>query len=272
MRARPLPALLFGVAGLAVALAACALGPPAAEAQPPIVRPPNESTTPPLELGRELFAANCASCHGSLGQGVLTPTPAAGASGISGQGPRVAGTGRRAVDFYLRTGYMPLAAPGDQPTRQRVQFTEREIGALEDYVDSLGGGPPIPRPDPASGNLAEGLTLFTEHCAGCHQAASAGGVVIGARVPPLRNATAVQVAQAVRIGPYLMPSFSTRAISDAQLNSLIRYVEYLKSPDDPGGWSIDRLGPFPEGMVTWLIAGVLLVATCAVIGERVRRR
>ncbi|OLE00269.1 MAG: hypothetical protein AUG91_04735 [Actinobacteria bacterium 13_1_20CM_4_69_9] len=86
----------------------------------------------------------------------------------------------------------------------------------------------------------------------------------------LDRATAVQIAEAARVGPYLMPQFSEKQISDDQLNSIIRYVQYAKHPDDRGGWSLGHVGPVPEGLVTWFIAIVLLIVTCAVIGERIR--
>jgi ubiquinol-cytochrome c reductase cytochrome c subunit len=167
---------------------------------------------------------------------------------------------------------MPLTEPGEQPVRRRPLFNEREIRALVDYVASLPPpGPPIPRPQPAEGNLAEGYELFTEHCAGCHQVAAQGGIVTGARVPPLEDSNAVQIAQAVRVGPYLMPKFSEKEISDDELNSLIRYaLKSGKRPRDEGGWGIGNLGPVPEGMVTWLLAAVVLVLGCAVIGSRLR--
>jgi ubiquinol-cytochrome c reductase cytochrome c subunit len=94
--------------------------------------------------------------------------------------------------------------------------------------------------------------------------------VTGARVPPLGQATATQIAEAVRIGPYLMPRFSARQITPAQLNSLVRYVQLMQHPPDRGGWGIGNLGPFPEGMVTWLLAVVVLIATCMVIGRRLK--
>jgi ubiquinol-cytochrome c reductase cytochrome c subunit len=267
-RARVIPRAL--AAGLALAAALGLTPAPAATAaDPPIVRPPTERGLSQLELGRQLYAGNCARCHGGLGQGVATPSP----DPVSeGQGPPLIGVGRLATDFYLRTGYMPLRSPGDQPERKDSPFDAREIAALEQYVDSLGAGPPIPRPDPSAGNLAAGFRLFSAHCAGCHQIAAAGGVVTGARVPPLDQATPTQVAQAVRIGPYLMPAFSSNTISDAQLDDLIAYVQYAQHPDDRGGWGIGHLGPVPEGMATWLIAAVVLVAFCVVLGERMRRR
>jgi quinol---cytochrome-c reductase cytochrome c subunit len=216
--------------------------------------------------GAALYAANCASCHGLNGQGVPTPTP--GADGVDGQGPPLRNAGARAADFYLRTGYMPLSDPRDQPSRRHVVLTEREIRALVGYVASLGSGPPIPMPH--RGSVASGRQLFTDHCAGCHQAVAQGGYVTGARVPPLMDATDRQIAEAVRIGPYLMPRFSTKAITPQQLNDIVAYVDYAKHPDDRGGWAIGHLGPWPEGAVTWLLAAAALVAICTLLGRRLR--
>ena len=103
-----------------------------------------------------------------------------------------------------------------------------------------------------------------------HQIGAEGGYVTNAVAPPLDKASAVEIAEAVRTGPYLMPHFSEKQISDDQLNSIIRYVQYAKHPDDRGGWSLGHVGPVPEGLVTWFIAIVLLIGTCAVIGQRIR--
>jgi len=45
---------------------------------------------------------------------------------------------------------------------------------------------------------------------------------------------------------------------------------YAQNPDDRGGWALGHLGPVPEGIVTWLIGAAVLVATCMVIGKRLR--
>jgi ubiquinol-cytochrome c reductase cytochrome c subunit len=201
----------------------------------------------------------------------VTSRPQAGAGAIAGLGPSLKGVGALAADFYLRTGYMPLGEPDEQPARRTPLFSRREQAALVRYVASLGRGPAIPVPHPASASLADGQELFTEHCAGCHQVVGEGGIVTGARVPPLDKASPTEIAEAVRIGPYLMPRFSQRAISDAQLDAIVRYVRYAaQRPDDPGGWALDHLGPFPEGMVAWLLAGLGLVALCMVLGSRLR--
>ena len=68
-----------------------------------------------------------------------------------------------------------------------------------------------------------------------------------------------------------MPRFSAKVIGDRGLDSIIAYVEYAKHPDDRGGWSIGRLGPVPEGLVTWWIAIAALVSGCMVLGARLKR-
>jgi|tagenome__1003787_1003787.scaffolds.fasta_scaffold20956781_1 ubiquinol-cytochrome c reductase cytochrome c subunit len=259
---RALPFVLLaaalGIGGLALA-------------QPPsgIVRPQGQQRKPLVQQGAQLYAANCSSCHGIAGRGVTNP-PLPGSGDIKGQGPPLVGVGARAADFYLRTGYMPLRNPHDQPYRSRVLFTDQQIRALTAYVASLGPGPPIPTPQPETGSLSKGLNLFTEHCAGCHQVVGEGGYVTDVRVPTLKKASATEIAEAVRIGPYLMPEFSKRAISDGQLDSIIAYVEHSKNPTDRGGWGIGHIGPVPEGIVAWFIAALALVAVCAWIGERVK--
>jgi ubiquinol-cytochrome c reductase cytochrome c subunit len=238
-----------------------------AQPQSGIVRPTSEPATANATLGAELYAGNCASCHGIAGGGIFKARP--GAGGIEGAGPTLAGVGAAAADLYLRLGFMPLANIHTQPEIRRVLFSDTEIRSLVAYIAALAPGAPIPRPDPAAGNTANGFSLFTEHCAGCHQVVAQGGYVTGARVPPLAGTTAVQIAEAVRVGPYLMPRFSTRQISDSQLNSIIAYVLSVNHPDNRGGWSIGNIGPIPEGIIAWLAAIALAIA-CVGLGRRLR--
>jgi len=257
-----MPAKLRPVATIVAALALAA---PAAAAPGPLVT-----------RGEHLFGRYCVACHGMNGSGVV-PAKRIGAGPGRSQtvqrvvAPSLRGVGARAADFYLRTGYMPLLRVGLQPRRSRVIFDEGELRALVAYVASLGGGPQIPVPHPARGDLAEGQKLFTDHCAGCHQVVAEGGYVTGAVPPPLENATPTQVAEAVRVGPNVMPRFSRKAITPRQLDSIIAYVEYAKHPDDRGGWALGHLGPVPEGLVTFFVAAAALVCTCMLIGRRLER-
>jgi ubiquinol-cytochrome c reductase cytochrome c subunit len=180
--------------------------------------------------------------------------------------------GAAAADFYLRTGRMPLdVATGEQPLRSEPEYREADIRALVRYIGSL-GGPSIPEVHPERGDLPEGQRAFTTYCAGCHQIMGEGGVVTGAVPPPLKDVTPTQIAEAVRIGPYLRPAFDEREIDRRTLDSIALYVQrVVEDPPDRGGWGIGHIGPIPEGMVAWLLAGAALLLVCRVIGERMER-
>ena len=229
---------------------------------------------PLAAFGFHLYGQYCLGCHGPNAAGrYKVPSTATGAAPGRGQrqqggiGPSLHGVGALAADFYLSTGYMPLRRIGLQPRRRQVFLTKHEIKALEAYVATF-GGPHVPTPHPERGSLSQGLSLFTEHCAGCHQVVAQGGYVKGGVPPALVQSTPRQVAEAVRIGPYVMPKFSKKAISDHQLDSIVRYVEYTKDPRRPGGWGLGYIGPVPEGLVTWFLAVPALLALCLILGRR----
>ncbi|HEX3910112.1 MAG TPA: c-type cytochrome [Solirubrobacteraceae bacterium] len=209
--------------------------------------------------GHELFTSSCAACHGM------------GAQGIRGRGPSLHGVGALAADFYLQTGRMPLPSPRVQPQRAKPAFPQSQIRALVAYVASF-GGPAIPVVQPSRGSLPEGQRLFSLSCAGCHTIQGQGGIVTGAIAPSLDRSTPTQVAQAIRIGPYVMPRFGEGELSGAQVDSLARYVQSLQHPDDRGGWAIGRIGPIPEGMVAWLLAAAALLLIARLLGERTQGR
>jgi ubiquinol-cytochrome c reductase cytochrome c subunit len=225
--------------------------------------------------GKQVFGRYCASCHGPLGEGASGQRYGGGAgrnqSVQTGRGPSLRGVGAMAADFYLRTGYMPLKRNGIQPRRSQQVLDDAQITALIHYVASLGNGPSVPQPHPERGNVSQGMTLFRSHCAGCHQIVAEGGYVTNAVPPALGDATPTQIAEAVRIGPYVMPSFSARAISNGELDSIVRYVEWTKNPDDRGGWALGHVGPVPEGLVTWFLGASVLIALCMLLGRRLRR-
>jgi ubiquinol-cytochrome c reductase cytochrome c subunit len=205
--------------------------------------------------GQALYAQGCASCHGT------------DLRGLPGLGPNLRGAGAAAADFYLSTGRMPLDNPTDQPERSDPAYSRRDVDALVAFIGSF-GSPAIPRVDVARGSVKRGLQAFTERCAGCHQVLARGGIVTGGGVPALDEATPTQLAEAVRIGPYLMPKFSARQVDDRTLADLAAYMDYARHPDDAGGWGIGHLGPIPEGMVAWLLAALVLVGVARIIGER----
>lgn len=241
----------------------------AANAAPADQRAQSEAeTTPGVQLrgasraelvaqGQALFRRACSSCHGW------------NAGGLRGIAPDLRGVGEIAPDFYLRTGRMPLSDPQDQPKRAQSPFSERQIDSLVAYVGSF-GGPTVPTVDVSRGSLSEGLKLFGEYCMGCHQVAGQGGITTKAWVPDLQQAEPVDVAEAVNIGPYVMPNFRGQ-FTGTEIDSLARYVRYTRDPVDAGGWGIGHIGPVPEGMVTWLLAMTALLLVTRLIGERTTR-
>ncbi|MDQ6816447.1 MAG: cytochrome c [Actinomycetota bacterium] len=208
-----------------------------------------------IAQGYVLYQDSCSSCHGLA------------LSGIPGVAPSLRGVGAGPVDFYLSTGRMPLENPREEPQRAAPLFSRARIDALIAYVSSF-GGPAAPTSDPAAGNLAVGFHQFTLHCAGCHQIVARGGLTLGAFVPDLEQATAQQVAEAIRMGPYVMPHFDYHQIDQHQLDSISRYVLWTQHPDNAGGWSIGNIGPIPEGMVAWFLALAAMVIVARLIGER----
>lgn len=231
---------------------------PAGNAQ---VGGPTPTTAVPLpasevRAGHDLFQVACSSCHGLNGEG-------------SKRGPTLMGVGAASADFYLSTGRMPLDDPGEQAQRKPPAYTPRQIRQLVAYVASLGRGPAIPAFLPSGGDLPEGNELYANNCAPCHSSAGAGGALgASAYAPRLDQATNVQVAEAIRIGPGPMPVFGPNVFDDRQLASIVRYVEYLRDPEDRGGLGLGHLGPIPEGFVAWVIGLGLIVIGIRWIGTR----
>jgi ubiquinol-cytochrome c reductase cytochrome c subunit len=205
--------------------------------------------------GYNLYQEGCSSCHGIA----LRGTP--------GVAPSLIGVGPGPVDFYLSTGRMPLDSAHAQPLRSKPLYKRSQIDALIAFISRF-GGPPASTADPAKGDLALGLHQFTLNCAGCHQSVARGGLTLGAVVPNLDQATPQQIAEAVRMGPYVMPHFDANQIDQHDLDSIARYVIWTRHPDDAGGWGIYNIGPIPEGMVAWFLGLAAMVIVARLIGER----
>jgi ubiquinol-cytochrome c reductase cytochrome c subunit len=93
---------------------------------------------------------------------------------------------------------------------------------------------------------------------------------VGPQIAPgLRQATAVQVAEAIRIGPGTMPVFDQTTIDQHTLDSVVRYVVYLRHPDDRGGGGLGGVGPLIEGFLALAFGLALMVLVTRTIGTRV---
>ena len=196
-----------------------------------------------ITAGKDLFQANCSSCHGLEAQG-------------TSQGPSLIGSGAAAVYFQMSTGRMPAKEVGSENDRKPVTFSPQQIEDIAGYVASLGGGPEIPTADQVStegADTALGSQLFSANCAQCHGFAGAGGALTyGKDAPPLTESTPTQIYTAMLTGPEAMPVFSDGALTPQAKRDIIAYITQTRVEPNPGGFSLGRTGPVTEGLVIFL--------------------
>ena len=204
-----------------------------------------------VEDGRLLYVQNCASCHGSQGEG-------------SSVAPSLANSGPAALDFFMRTGRMPLARLGTTGQGQTPVLNQAQIAAIIQYASAFSQGPQIPTVT-TSMDLSHGWNLYVNNCAACHGVSGGGGSVgPGIMAPPLTGRDPLTIAEAMIVGPGPMPQF---AFSQADQDAIVAYVESLNTPAAPGAFPLSD-GPVVEGA----LAAVLGVAALIAITRWVARR
>jgi ubiquinol-cytochrome c reductase cytochrome c subunit len=209
--------------------------------------------------GGRLYQRDCAYCHGDAGQGTQN-------------GQSLQGIGAGEVDYAVSTGRMPKRTADEARRRRTPLYTRGQIDALVAYLTPVvAGGPPRPGVNPAAGDLQLGGELFRAQCASCHQWAGEGGGLLGRNAPSLHQATAQQIGEAIRSGPVTMPAFSQATLSDHDVDSIARYVLYLRHPKDRGGLGLWHLGPFAEGLIAWVVGMTVLIVGISWIGKRETR-
>ncbi len=220
-----------------------------------------------VSQGKQLFVANCATCHGLHAQG----HPTGDGSGIAG--PSLAGVGSASVDFQMGTGRMPMAAPGVQAqAKQKVQFSAAQIAAIGAYVDSLAPGPTVPSEeavDPTKGDPARGGEIFRVNCAMCHNSAGAGGALTrGKEAPSLFGVDPRHIYEAMETGPQSMPVFNDQNIKPEDKRDVIAYLKAVQDSPSAGGMRLGSLGPVPEGLVAWVFGLGILIGTAVWLGNK----
>src|SRR5579875_1456703 len=176
---------------------------------------------------------------------------------------------------------MPLNSPTAEPRPGPPYFNKKQIAEIVAYINfvDVSHGTPgvgIPEVAPACARqtancptLSEGNQLFLMNCAQCHDASGAGGMLShGYLIPSLREATARQVAEAIRVGPRPMPNFGPGQLTDQQVSSIADYVAYISTGPDRGGLGIAHFGPVPEGFVGIVFGLGLLLVVSWLIGNR----
>ncbi len=216
---------------------------------------PSPANAAQIAQGKNLFQAECATCHGMF------------AEGQAGIAPPLIGVGAAAVDFQVSTGRMPAAVDGAENVQKPPRLSTGQTHAVAAYIESLAGGPAIPSAAEVSSsgaNVGLGQQLFTADCAQCHNFDGAGGdLTYGKFAPPLTQATPTQIYEAMLTGPEAMPVFNDTTILPSEKRDIIAYVTDNRAEPNPGGFSLGRVGPVTEGLVAFL--GLLLFMVLAAL-------
>lgn len=216
-----------------------------------------------VEAGKQLFLANCATCHGTNGEGV-DPI-----------GPSLHGVGAAAVDFQVSTGRMPLPAPGVQAQRNDTadQFSDEEISQLAAYVASLAPGPALPDEqylDLEGADIAAGGAAYRTNCAMCHNASGTGGALTrGKYAPTLMGVEEQHIYEAMLTGPQSMPVFNDQNLTPQDKENIIAFLKNIEDGGNSyGGAGLGSIGPAGDALFIWTLGIGSLIALAVWIGRK----
>lgn len=236
---------------------------------PPGIRAVGQPAT-----GAEWFQRDCAFCHGNRGQGTA-------------RGPDISTheMAQALTDFMLRTGRMPIADARDVVRRGPPAYPPDVIAKIVAYVGTFNpSAAGLPVPVVAAGDIAHGQELFQANCAACHSATGIGGTLAegkavsasenrtGFQIPGLLKSTPLEIAEAMRSGPGTMPVFPTTRFTDDDVNSIVRYILYMRTQNRGGATDLGRVGPVAEGAVGWIVGLGLLMLFARWIGRTVHEK
>lgn len=231
--------------------------------------PPGIQAVGQPATGAEWFQRDCAFCHGNRGQGTA-------------RGPDIATDemAQALTDFMLRTGRMPIADPRDIVRRGPQAYPPDVVAKIVAYVGTFNpAAAGLPVPNVAAGDLAHGQELFQANCAACHSATGIGGTLAegkavsasenrtGFQIPSLLQSTPLEIAEAMRAGPGTMPLFPVTTFTDQDVNSIVRYILYMRTQNRGGATDLGRVGPVAEGAVGWIVGLGLLMLFARWIGR-----
>jgi mono/diheme cytochrome c family protein len=182
------------------------------DSPPPATTSTTTTTIQPV-AAVDLYAEQCAACHGTDAEGGVAP-PLVGLSLSSDE---------IADAIVSGVGSMPAFSS---------ELTGEEVEVLVEFMQLLAGTDDGDEDAlvPASSFFALGADLYAEQCAACHGADGRGGVARSLRTTLL---TGPALIEAIAKGNATMPAFE-RSLTPGQVARAAEFVEWLKQAGDVG--------------------------------------
>ena len=201
------------------------------------------SASPPD--GKAIYQQRCAECHGEQGQGVSATMTMAGPPLLAEHEPSRVLTAMEAGPSHMpRFGFV---------------LSVEQMRTVAAYVTQKLAVIPMDK-----GSLPSGGELYRLDCNPCHGPTVRGGVLAfaGLNPPSLAQVSPPVIAGFIRTGIGPMPSFPPPVLSDEQIDSIVKYVEFMQHPPDAGGSPLGYFGPVAEGFIAWMTLFVI-IGICA---------
>ncbi|NNC93719.1 MAG: c-type cytochrome, partial [Acidimicrobiia bacterium] len=190
----------------------------------------------PVLAGQEIYAQQCAVCHGDFGEGGINPAnPANVLSPIS-------------TASYLQTRddatIRAIIAQG-QPDLGMSPFSlsfggsldEEDINAVVAFIRSWEADPPVELPPEIERAplLGTGPEIYSEFCSQCHGVTGEGGIGPSFQDPQFHvNRTDSEMFTAIDFGhPATAMIAWGEVLTDSQISSLVSFIRTLEVPAEP---------------------------------------
>lgn len=233
-----------------------------------------QSTTGDAAHGAELYAQNCAACHGATGEGRI---------GAKLNDVFVSMSPEEQLTEIISDGRPGTFMPAWSEAKGGP-LTDQDIQDIIAYIESWGTTyePPAPLPPEApltiptvegvTGNPTEGYTVFQQNCATCHGVDGQGriGKNLSAFTAIDPGPALLETIRDGRAGT-LMPAWSQAKggpLTDEQIENVAAYVMTLRSsPAERPGEQV-----VPQSWIPFALFGAILLAIVIILGVITTRK
>ena len=204
--------------------------------------------------GADLYAANCAGCHGAGGEGIVGTFPPLAGNPAAADADYVA-----TVITEGRTGTIVVDGVEYNATMPAVGgLSDDQLATLTDYVVELAGGSsepaepapePVPVSEPTVGDIDRGHDLFVGSnrfdnggaaCASCHTAGEVGnlgGSSLGPDLTPVYDTLGGEPGLTAWLAnpasETMQPIFADQPMTEAEIADVVSFLADTPNQDRP---------------------------------------